>query len=776
MSFEIFYLGAFDPSGAAGGNAATSTAGSLFQTGLLDALVGSSLPRPTVYCYFPVPSYPISKSLFHLPRSVHMQNGLAARSLAHVNLGALKIVTLGLSAAWATFKWGVKNRGRRRVVVSYNLNAPPAYFVAPVCRMLGMEFVPFVGDIYVPGEVVSDGWMRRLEFALQTRLIAKADGLLVCNKAIVDDFAPGRRHLVLEGGVLESVVRSFSPRISDQGGFHVVFAGQLSELNGVRLLLEALPLCSAPGLRVSVLGGGALEKEVREYAAKDTRLSFEGRVTHQRVLDAYRSADLLVNLRSTQFVTHRYVFPSKVVECLATGVPLLSTRTGHVEEEFGAFVFLLEEESARALARAIEFVASLPHESRRNIGRCAQEYVLRNKTWEAHLERLSAYLTKRTKILAFVDYYLPGYKGGGPAVSVSRRAALHAGRSEFMIFTRDRDLGSESPYDSVRAGEWNERDEARVFYARPDELGVFQVLWVLRSVRPDVIYLNSFFSRMTRAVLLLRWFGLVKAKSVVLAPRGELSRGALSIKALRKRAYLAISKRVGLYRSLGWQATAEPERRDIAREIGEVPVTVEREAAPQIHVGDHDRPDKRSGHCKFVFLSRVSRMKNLEFTVRAMGQLTGDVELHVYGPIEDERYWAECQREVAQLPPNVTVKVHGGLPQSVVPKTLSSHHVFVLSTHGENFCHVIAEALASGLPCVISDRTPWSDMDAAGAGRVVPLEDPAAWARALQEFVDMDGASYRAAVQCVRGYYSSRLKGEHGGAGSYLFPEGVRAA
>ena len=387
----ILYLGAFAPDTPEHTNAATSRAAVLFQQGLLDAMVASELPSPEVRCYYPVPSYPRGR-LLCLPRTEELASGLRVRSLAHLNLGFFKIATLGVTSAWAALCWGLRNRGKRRVVVSYNLNAPPAYLVGPVCRLLGMKFVPFVGDVYVPGEVVADSWLRRAEFAAQRRCLPRADGLIVCNRAIVDDFAPGRGHVLVEGGVDEEFVERFEVLAEKGREFRIVFAGQLSRLNGVELLVRAMRHVQRDDVRVTVMGGGPLESLVREAAADDARIEFLGLVPHETVMERYAAADLLVNLRSTQNSTHRYVFPSKVVECLATGVPLLSTRTGHMESEFGEFVFLLDKETPEALAAKIEEIAVMRSEDRESLGRSAQRHVLRHKTWSAHMAKIRDYI------------------------------------------------------------------------------------------------------------------------------------------------------------------------------------------------------------------------------------------------------------------------------------------------------------------------------------------------------------------------------------------------
>jgi glycosyltransferase involved in cell wall biosynthesis len=62
---------------------------------------------------------------------------------------------------------------------------------------------------------------------------------------------------------------------------------------------------------------------------------------------------------------------------------------------------------------------------------------------------------------------------------------------------------------------------------------------------------------------------------------------------------------------------------------------------------------------------------------------------------------------------------------------LGEYDYLLLPTHGENFGHVIAEALRAGLPCVISDRTPWNGLEAAGAGWNIKLEAESLWRSTL---------------------------------------------
>ena len=97
-------------------------------------------------------------------------------------------------------------------------------------------------------------------------------------------------------------------------------------------------------------------------------------------------------MRLTEALNTKYFFPSKVMEYLTSGVPLISTCTGHMEEEYGDFCYLLRDETPQGLADTIRYVASLDPEERIGRGRKARAYMAKNKTWDAQGNKLFKYI------------------------------------------------------------------------------------------------------------------------------------------------------------------------------------------------------------------------------------------------------------------------------------------------------------------------------------------------------------------------------------------------
>jgi glycosyltransferase involved in cell wall biosynthesis len=365
------------------------------------------------------------------------------------------------------------------------------------------------------------------------------------------------------------------------------------------------------------------------------------------------------------------------------------------------------------------------------------------------------------RILTIVDWYLPGYKAGGPIRTVSNMVELLHHEFEFYVLTRDRDLHEDKPYASVTTDRWTQTGAARVHYA--SDLSFRNLRRLINEAKPDIIYLNSFFSRLSMKVVLLRRLGIVTPVPVVLAPRGEFSPGALSIKPTRKRAFMRTALRL-LYSRVLWHGSTHHEGMQIWRVLSRYGGSEKKIArvkmARNIHVAS-DVPVtaptsaeqsswtlKRPGEVRFIFLSRISRMKNLKYAIEACNGLKGNVALDIYGPLEQQTYFEECRSAMQAAPANIKIEYRGPVAPDQVHSTMASYHFMVLPTLGENFGHVIVEALSAARPVVISDQTPWRQLD--NAGWVLPLSDTTLWSRTLQNCVDMGNAPYQAMSQDAR--------------------------
>lgn len=351
-------------------------------------------------------------------------------------------------------------------------------------------------------------------------------------------------------------------------------------------------------------------------------------------------------------------------------------------------------------------------------------------------------------VLVFLARYLPGVKAGGPLRSIAGLVEALGDEVDFRIVTMDRDKDDEQHYPGIQPDRWTKVGKAEVLYLSPARLGFASISRLIMAEKADVLYLNSFFNRhFSIFVLLARVLGARAQKALVLAPRGEFGPGALGLHRRRKRVYVELAKRLPIYNNLCWHASSEREERDIRGEFG--PRVRVKVALPiSLSVSAAVSPDgcrKSPGKLRIAFLARIAPMKNLLQAVQMLHGISGDIEFNIYGPQEDTDYWRQCEDEIARLPPNIRTRALGLVPHSAVSAIFAEHHLFYLPTLGENYGHGIFDALNSGCPVLISDRTPWRGLEEANAGWDLPLDQPESFRQALAKCVAMDDAQFRAA-------------------------------
>lgn len=369
---------------------------------------------------------------------------------------------------------------------------------------------------------------------------------------------------------------------------------------------------------------------------------------------------------------------------------------------------------------------------------------------------------RRPKVLVFCDYYYPGYKAGGPVTTLRNVVRILSNRFEFQIVTRDRDLGEKEPYENIEAGRWTGLEGVEILYLPDREVTMTRLRGLLADCDPDFLYINSVWSRRFAIMPLLALrisaaFGKSGSPKVVLAPRGSFSKGALGLKPRRKKWFGLIARYSGLWSGIRWQASSAFEKSDICYFIG---CHAEVAIAPDLP-GPISEPIKRAakvkGRAKVVFLSRISPMKNLDGALKLMARVKGKVRFEVHGPIEDVDYWKKCSELTKSLPEHVDFEYCGTAKPDEVRNIFSSSDVFLLPSLGENFGHVILEALGVGCPVILSDRTPWRNLQACGAGWDVPLEKSDDLVVALQEIIDMKETEHSEYRRSARALAKSRV-------------------
>ncbi|KAB7743334.1 glycosyltransferase [Nostocoides sp. F2B08] len=345
---------------------------------------------------------------------------------------------------------------------------------------------------------------------------------------------------------------------------------------------------------------------------------------------------------------------------------------------------------------------------------------------DQNTDRLGA----NAQVLAFAPFYLPGFKGGGPIRSMAEILRALPSTVSVLLVTSDRDLGDGQPYPGLSSTVVADRHHRIYYWDRASAKSWWHLSRLVVGPRFELLFLNSLWSP---SFSMLPWFlargRLIRTEHLVVAPRGELSPGALGIKARKKRLALATWGRLVARSAPVWQVSSEMERDDVRRVFPSADVVQQPDSrGPEPMDLVESGPEPR-----FAFVSRISPKKNLLFLLESLRRCRETVTLDVYGPTEDAAYWGRCTAKIGEMPPNVRVRYAGTLGSDQVQSRLATYDAFLFPTLGENFGFVIPESLSAGCPVVCSPHTPWTALLDSGCGTVVSVDAPSEWAAEIDD-------------------------------------------
>jgi hypothetical protein len=271
----------------------------------------------------------------------------------------------------------------------------------------------------------------------------------------------------------------------------------------------------------------------------------------------------------------------------------------------------------------------------------------------------------KPKVLVFIDWYLPGYKAGGPVRSLANLVDHLRDRIDFHIVTRNTEYTESAPYPGIQPDTWTElAGGEKVWYT--SEVGTSRNVWkqILKEQNWDSVYINGLYSWWYNILPL--WLSRSMKVRRIVAVRGMLASGAMQHGALKKLLFLSFARMVDLYKGVHFQATNEEEAKDVRLHIDlkRMPkfpsyrICRARSRLPQCR-----SRAKEMGAVKLVSVARIAVEKNTLFAIESLRERdrsTGAIQsvtarstMNPTGP--------KCQEAIAALPAEVKVSMeeHG---------------------------------------------------------------------------------------------------------------------
>lgn len=158
-----------------------------------------------------------------------------------------------------------------------------------------------------------------------------------------------------------------------------LYAGSLMKIYGIESLVRGFVDANIPNAELHIYGDGDFREELEQLAKENGSVKYLGVAPNSEIVKAELKATLLVNPRPTHEEYTKYSFPSKNMEYMASGTPILTTKLPGMPKEYNKYVYLLEEETEDGVCKSLKEILTKPAEELHQKGLNAKCFVMEKK-------------------------------------------------------------------------------------------------------------------------------------------------------------------------------------------------------------------------------------------------------------------------------------------------------------------------------------------------------------------------------------------------------------
>ena len=221
--------------------------------------------------------------------------------------------------------------------------------------------------VSVAGKTES-GFRARLNLFVVRNLFNLVSGCIGVSPHLLRQLPPSIPKLLLRGVVSDEIANATKPAIIARKN-RIVFSGTLFETKGVEQLIQAWTMVGLPDWELHIAGDGNLRDRLHRLAAEGRGIVFHGLLDRLENARLLCSAKIAINPHDVS-ETPGNVFAFKIVEYLAAGAHVISTRMGALDPALEGGITYMPDNKAETIATTLkQVIGSCSYE--RNASRAA---------------------------------------------------------------------------------------------------------------------------------------------------------------------------------------------------------------------------------------------------------------------------------------------------------------------------------------------------------------------------------------------------------------------
>ncbi|AZU64481.1 glycosyltransferase [Neobacillus mesonae] len=264
-----------------------------------------------------------------------------------------------------------------------------------VCKKLKANIVSYTFDTHKAAIEHKRGLRRVLidsYFKLGIKKLNSIDGIILFNEEAYKELHLRIPFLISKIGISESEISSKTYKRNRDDCFNIVYTGSLERYNGVEEMIDAIKLINTNNVTLNIYGNGTLKNDIIQKSAEDPRINYYGLITKGELENKIKKADLLINTRNVNHYVNKFAFPSKLIQYLSSGIPVMSTRVIK-DKSFENIAFVIDHITPEKISEMIKFIIENPLEQKKR-AELAKSYIRENFIWQGIIKDVYDFLVK----------------------------------------------------------------------------------------------------------------------------------------------------------------------------------------------------------------------------------------------------------------------------------------------------------------------------------------------------------------------------------------------
>ncbi|MDB0025801.1 glycosyltransferase [Polaribacter sp.] len=255
-------------------------------------------------------------------------------------------------------------KGNLSHVITYN-TSPQNIIAAEFLKSKGVKWVSIYADADTDKQLISNADYH-LYFSYSSFLRSKY-----------------KNKINYEGSIYKDLPSNFK----ENHNKIFLYTGAIRKENGVELMMDAFKLIEDKNAKLIICGSGSYDGFIKKTNS-DSRIKFLGLVDKNKLNSLYTEASFYLNPRLSCYEENNNNFPSKLLDYLSYGKPIISTKTGGINPCFYPYLFLLDKENKHDLCSLMNDVLLKTSEDKKDLFNKIKEFSENSNSWDSKVTQI----------------------------------------------------------------------------------------------------------------------------------------------------------------------------------------------------------------------------------------------------------------------------------------------------------------------------------------------------------------------------------------------------